>query len=105
VGGACVFYEKPRGTGECRVRRVHHTSASRATFMVGIHDATHQALMVLHHQESAILCHTQYCQILLKEKDGSDVRVNDMVHNDPTRRLGEQVRASAPDHGYGSCTN
>jgi hypothetical protein len=61
--------------------------------------------MVLHHQESAILCHTKYCQILLKEKDGSDVRVNDMVHNDPTRRLGEQVRASALDHGYGSCTN
>jgi hypothetical protein len=24
--------------------------------------------------------------------DGSDVRANDKVHNDPTRRLGEQVR-------------
>jgi hypothetical protein len=44
-----VLYEKPRGTGERRVCRVHHASAPRATFEAGIHDATHQALMVLHH--------------------------------------------------------
>jgi hypothetical protein len=34
-----VLYEKPRGTGEHRVCRVHHASASRATFTTGIHDA------------------------------------------------------------------
>jgi hypothetical protein len=31
-----VMYEKPRGTGERRVRRVHHASAPRSTFAVGI---------------------------------------------------------------------
>jgi hypothetical protein len=44
-----VLYEKPRGTGECHVRRVHHASALRATFEVGIRDAAHQALMILRH--------------------------------------------------------
>jgi hypothetical protein len=34
-----VLYEKPRGTGEHHVRRVHHTSAPRATFTAGISDA------------------------------------------------------------------
>jgi hypothetical protein len=36
---------------------------------------------------------------LLKETYGSDVYVNDKVHNDPTRQLGEQVRLTmAMDH-------
>jgi hypothetical protein len=48
-----VLYEKPRGTAECHVHRVHHASAPRATFVGGIHDTARQALMVLHHQESA----------------------------------------------------
>jgi hypothetical protein len=42
-----VLYEKPRGIGEHHVYRVHHASASRATFIAGIHDTAHQALMVL----------------------------------------------------------
>jgi hypothetical protein len=50
-----VLYEKPRGTEERRVCRVLHASALRATFTVGIHDAAHRALMVLCHQESAVL--------------------------------------------------
>jgi hypothetical protein len=50
-----VLYEKPRGTGERRVRRVHHASAPRATFVAGIHDATRWALMILYHQESVVL--------------------------------------------------
>jgi hypothetical protein len=50
-----VLYEKPRGTGERRVRRVHHASAPRATFVAGIHDATRWALMILCHQESVVL--------------------------------------------------
>jgi hypothetical protein len=79
-----VLYEKSRGTGEHRVRLVHHASAPRATFAVGIHDAAHQALMVLHHQESTVLRRTQYHHILLKDMDGSEVRVNDKLHNDPT---------------------
>jgi hypothetical protein len=53
-----VLYEKPRGAAKHHVHRVHHTSALRATFMVGICDTVHQALMILHHQESAILHHT-----------------------------------------------
>jgi hypothetical protein len=44
-----ALYEKPRGTGEHRVHRVHHASAPRATFVVGIHDTTRQALIVLCH--------------------------------------------------------
>jgi hypothetical protein len=68
-----VLYEKPRGTGECRVRCVHHASTPRATSAAGIHDAACQALMVICHQESTILCHTQYCHFLLKETDGADV--------------------------------
>jgi hypothetical protein len=44
-----VLYEKPIGTGEHLVHRVHHTSAPRATFVAGIYDATRQALLVLHH--------------------------------------------------------
>jgi hypothetical protein len=50
-----VLYEKPRGIGERNVCRVHHASALRATFTTGILDATCQTLMVLQHQESAIL--------------------------------------------------
>jgi hypothetical protein len=44
-----VLYEKPSGTGEHRVCRVHHASAPRATFATDIRDAAHQALIVLHH--------------------------------------------------------
>jgi hypothetical protein len=40
--------------------------------------------MVLRHQEFAILRCTQYYHSLLKEMDGSDVRVNDKVRNDLT---------------------
>jgi hypothetical protein len=80
-----VLYEKPRGIEERRVCLVHHASALRATFTADIHDAARQALMVLRHQESAILCHTQYRHFLLREMDGSDVRMNDKVRNDPTR--------------------
>jgi hypothetical protein len=54
-----VLYEKTKGTGEHRVHRVHHVSASRATFEAGIRDAAHQALIVLRHQESAPLRRTQ----------------------------------------------
>jgi hypothetical protein len=79
-----VLYEKARGTREHRVHRVHHASAPRATFAIGIRDTAHQALMVLRHQESAILHHTMYCHFLLKEMDGSDVCVNDKLRNDPT---------------------
>jgi hypothetical protein len=86
-----VLYERPRGTGECHVRWVHHASAPRATFTAGIRDAAHQALMVLHHQESAVLWCIQYHHFLLEETDGSDIRVNDKVHNDLTGQLGEQV--------------
>jgi hypothetical protein len=94
-----VLYKKPRGTRECLVRQVHHASAPRATFTTGIHDAAHQALMVLQHQESVVLYHTQYRHFLLKETDGSNVRVNDKVSNDPTRWLGEQLRLTmAMDH-------
>jgi hypothetical protein len=50
-----VLYEKTKGTGERRMRRVHHASAMRDTFEAGIQDAAHLALMVLHHQEFAIL--------------------------------------------------
>jgi hypothetical protein len=87
-----VIYEKLRGTGEHRVRLVHHASAPRATFTARIRDAARQALIVLRHLESDVLQHTQYHHFLLKETDGSDVCVNNKVHNDPTRRLGEQVR-------------
>jgi hypothetical protein len=94
-----ALYKKPRGTGECRVHRVHHASAPRATFMAGIRDAAHQALMVLCHQESAILRRTHYRHFLLKEMDGLEAHVNDKVHNDPTGRLGEQVWLTmAMDH-------
>jgi hypothetical protein len=79
------------GTRERRVHRVHHTTAPRAPFEVGIRDAARQALMVLCHQESAVLRCTQHRHFLLKEADGSEVHLNDKVHNDPTRRLGEQV--------------
>jgi hypothetical protein len=48
--------------------------------------------MVLCHQESTVLQCTQYRHFLLKEMDGSKVHVNDKEHNDPTGRLGEQVR-------------
>jgi hypothetical protein len=48
--------------------------------------------MVLRHQESTVLRRTQYHHILLKEMDGSEVRVNDKLHNDPTGRLRQQVR-------------
>jgi hypothetical protein len=55
--------------------------------------------MVLHHQESTILCHTQYYHFLLKETDDSDVRVNNKVRNDPTGQLREQVHLTmAMDH-------
>jgi hypothetical protein len=87
-----VLYEKPKGTRECRVHRVHHASAPRATFTASILDTARQALMVLHHQESAILRWTQYRHFLLKETDGSKDRVNDKVRNDPNGQLGEQVR-------------
>jgi hypothetical protein len=40
--------------------------------------------MVLRHQESAVLRCTQYHHFLLNETDGSEVRVNDKVRNDPT---------------------
>jgi hypothetical protein len=53
-----VLYEKLRGTREHHVCRVHHASAPRATFMVGIHDAAYQSLMILRHQEFAVLRHT-----------------------------------------------
>jgi hypothetical protein len=42
-----VLCEKPRGTGERRVCRVHHASAPRVTFTAGIHDAAREAWMVL----------------------------------------------------------
>jgi hypothetical protein len=88
-----VIYEKLRGTGERRVCLVYQPSAPRATFTARIRDAARQAVIVLRHLESAVLRHTQYHRhFLLKETDGSDVRVNDKVHNDPTGRLGEQVR-------------
>jgi hypothetical protein len=67
-------------------------SALRATFMVGIRDAACQALMVLCHQESAVLRRTQCRHFFLKEMDGSDVHVNNKVCNDPTGRLGDRVR-------------
>jgi hypothetical protein len=67
-----------------RARRVHHASAPRATFKIGIRDDARRALMVLCHLESAVLQRTQYCHFLLKETDGSKVYVNDKVHNDPT---------------------
>jgi hypothetical protein len=79
-----VLFEKPRGTGERRVCRVHHTSAPRATFAVGIRHAARQALMVLRHQEFVVLRHTQYDHFFLMEMDGSEVHVNDKVRNDPT---------------------
>jgi hypothetical protein len=44
-----VLHVKPRGSGECRVHRVHHASAVRATFVASIRDIAHQALMVLRH--------------------------------------------------------
>jgi hypothetical protein len=50
-----ALYEKPRGTRERRVCRVHHAFALRATFTAGICDAARHALMVLHHQESTVL--------------------------------------------------
>jgi hypothetical protein len=84
-----VLYEKPKGTGEPCVCRVHHASSPRATFMAGIRDATRQALMVLHHQYSTVLHHTKYHHFLLKETNGSDAHVNDKVWNDLTGRLGE----------------
>jgi hypothetical protein len=34
----------------------------------------------------------KYRHFLFKEKDGSEVRLNDKVCNDPAERLGEQVR-------------
>jgi hypothetical protein len=83
-----ILYEKPRGTREQRVHRVHHASALRATFTADIHDAAHQALVVLHQQGSFVLCHTQYHHFLLKEMDNSDVHVNDMVRNDSIGPLG-----------------
>jgi hypothetical protein len=53
-----VLYDKPRGTRECYVHRVHHASAPRAIFAAGIRDTAGQALIVLHHQESSVLHHT-----------------------------------------------
>jgi hypothetical protein len=44
-----ILYEKPRGNGEHCVHRVYHAFAPRATFVVGIYDVAHWALMVLHH--------------------------------------------------------
>jgi hypothetical protein len=44
-----ALYEKPSGTGERHVHRVHHASAPRATFTLGIRDAARQDLMVLCH--------------------------------------------------------
>jgi hypothetical protein len=87
-----LLYEKPRGTEEHYVHRVHHASALRTTFAVGIRDAARQALMVLHHQESTVFWRTQYHHFLLKETDGLDVCVYDKVRNDSTGWLIEQVR-------------
>jgi hypothetical protein len=50
-----VLYEKTKGTGERRMRHVHHASAMRDTFEASIQDVAHLVLMVLHHQESTIL--------------------------------------------------
>jgi hypothetical protein len=77
-----VLYEKPRGTRERHVHRVHDASALRATFVVGIRDAARQPLMVLRHQESTILRHIQYRHFLLEEMDGPDICVNNKVRND-----------------------
>jgi hypothetical protein len=94
-----VLYEKPRGTGECHVHRVHHASTPRATFTAGIRDATHQVLMVLWHQEYVVLRRTQYRHFLLKVADDSEVHVNDNVRNNLTGQLREQVRLPmAMDH-------
>jgi hypothetical protein len=44
-----VLHKKTNGTGEHRVCKVHHASASRATFTAGIRDAARQPLMGLRH--------------------------------------------------------
>jgi hypothetical protein len=94
-----VLYENTKGTGEHRVSHVHHASAPTTTFEEGIHDVAHQTLIVLHHQESAILERARYHHFLSKETDNSEVHVNDNVRDDPTRHLEEHVCLTmATDH-------
>jgi hypothetical protein len=50
-----VLYEKPMNDGIHHIHRIHHASTPRATFNVGIQDATRQALMALHSEKAQTL--------------------------------------------------
>jgi hypothetical protein len=45
----------PTIDGICRISCIHHASSPRPTFNAGIHDATHEALIVLCNEKAQTL--------------------------------------------------
>jgi hypothetical protein len=70
-----VLYEKATtGLIYC-TRQVHGAADPRKTFEAGMRDATHQALVVLCHEEDVPMEHTKYRHFLSRPYEGTDTVV------------------------------
>jgi hypothetical protein len=67
-----VIYERPMTDRIRHIRQVVEAPAPRWTFEVGMREAAHEALAILHHEAGERMAHSQYCHFLSRAEEGAE---------------------------------